>query len=647
MEFLKSLFSEDFMPHGYCYLWNQKLVWLHVVSDLLIALAYFSIPITLLYFVRKRRGLPFHWMFLCFGLFIVACGSTHAMEVWTLWHATYWLSGAVKAVTAFVSVPTAILLVRLVPKALALPSFEDLAAVNRDLGHRTDELAQANIELAEANKALCQSEERYRLLFHSNPHPVWVYDSSTLAFLDVNHSAVERYGFSRQEFLSMTIKNIRPQQDMPALLENLAKTPTTPQMAGIWSHRKKDGTTIDAEIASHPLVVDGRECRLVVATDVTDRTRTEAALRLSEARFASAFENAAIGMALVALDGRWLKVNHALCEIVGYSNQELLAKTFQDITHPEDLEADLACVEQMLEGGIVTYQMEKRYFHKAGHIVWVLLSVSLAHGENGENLYFISQIQDVTERKHADELMRQQRNDLARSNVELSAANRELEAFSYSVSHDLRAPLRSIDGFSLALLDDCSDKLDEKGKQYLHRVRSATQRMGALIDDLLDLARVTRAEIQLQRVDLSSLSRSILSDLKQSQPERHCELSVQEGLEGVADRQLIRIALENLLGNAWKFTAKRPSAHIEVGQTHCDGALAYFVRDNGAGFDGSYAERLFRPFQRLHDNSDFPGTGVGLATVRRIIDRHGGRIWAAGAPECGATFYFTLLESMH
>jgi len=232
-------------------------------------------------------------------------------------------------------------------------------------------------------------------------------------------------------------------------------------------------------------------------------------------------------------------------------------------------------------------------------------------------------------------------------NTELLAANKELEAFSYSVSHDLRAPLRGIHGFSLALLEDYADKLDEDGRDYLHRVRAGTQRMGILIDDLLNLARVTRTEMKLENADLSDIARSVAVELRKTQPERRVEFRIEDGLKALVDSHLIRIALENLLGNAWKFTSKRESACIEIGNTLCNGSPAYFVRDNGAGFDPAYGGRLFGAFQRLHDKNEFPGTGVGLATVQRIIHRHGGHIWAESAVERGATFYFTLLETRH
>jgi signal transduction histidine kinase len=233
--------------------------------------------------------------------------------------------------------------------------------------------------------------------------------------------------------------------------------------------------------------------------------------------------------------------------------------------------------------------------------------------------------------------------ELMQLTLELRAANRELEAFSYSVSHDLRAPLRSIDGFSQMLLEDCADTLDAQGQDYLQRIRMATQHMAELIEALLELSRVTRAELSRKGLDLTAMAHMIAADLQRYEPARQVVFVIAEGLTASGDARLLRVALENLLGNAWKFTAKKDQACIEVGSVkQPDGALAYFVRDNGAGFDMTYAQRLFGAFQRLHRKSEFAGTGIGLATVQRIIHRHGGRIWAEGVVDHGATFYFTL-----
>jgi len=226
--------------------------------------------------------------------------------------------------------------------------------------------------------------------------------------------------------------------------------------------------------------------------------------------------------------------------------------------------------------------------------------------------------------------------------AELHAANKELESFSYSVSHDLRAPLRSIDGFSQALLEDYGDTLDAEGLENLRRVRAATQRMGHLIDDMLNLARVTRAGMQRETVNLSVMAPEIVADLLRGQPQRAVELDIADDLKVEGDERLLRVALENLLANSLKFTRERAPARIEVGSMEHDGKRTYYVRDNGAGFDMAYSEKLFGAFQRLHGAKEFEGTGIGLATVHRIIRRHGGQVWGEGAVGKGATFYFTL-----
>jgi signal transduction histidine kinase/ferredoxin len=238
-------------------------------------------------------------------------------------------------------------------------------------------------------------------------------------------------------------------------------------------------------------------------------------------------------------------------------------------------------------------------------------------------------------RSHLEELVKERTS-------ELETANKELEAFCYSVSHDLRAPLRSIDGFSQELLNCYSDKLDDNGKDSLMRVRAASSRMARLIDDLLDLSRVSRTEMSRTVVELSAIAREVAEELMRTQPQRRVKFIIDDGLVDKGDERLLRIVFENLMGNAWKFTERHSQARIEVGVIHCEGRPAYFVRDDGAGFDMAYAKKLFEPFQRLHSANDFPGTGIGLATIQRIIQRHGGDVWAEGEVEKGATFYFTL-----
>ena len=271
-----------------------------------------------------------------------------------------------------------------------------------------------------------------------------------------------------------------------------------------------------------------------------------------------------------------------------------------------------------------------------------LVSTSPLHDKQGQLIGSVHVAHDITERKKAGERIILLNDQLKRNIEELSAANEELEAFSYSVSHDLRSPLRSIDGFSQEILEDYGDKLDENGLDSLLRIRAASQRMGLLIDGLLNLSRLSRGSIACEKVDLSALALDVAVGLQKSYPDREVKFVIAGDLADVGDEKLLYVLFQNLLGNAWKFTEKHTNAFIEFGVSRIDGNSVYFVRDNGAGFDMAYAEKLFRPFQRLHDAADFPGTGIGLATVQRIINRHGGRLWAEAEVGRGATFYFTL-----
>jgi light-regulated signal transduction histidine kinase (bacteriophytochrome) len=273
------------------------------------------------------------------------------------------------------------------------------------------------------------------------------------------------------------------------------------------------------------------------------------------------------------------------------------------------------------------------------------LGVALQHAE------LLAKLQaEIVERQQAEQRATELNKGLQQAIVELKSVNRELETFSYSVSHDLRAPLRSIDGFSQALIEDCIEQLDPTGHDYLRRIRTATQRMGQLIDDLLTLSRVIRSDMHREAIDLSKLASHNCTVLQQSDPERQVEFKIQPGVIAQGDSRLLQVVLENLFNNAWKFTAKKTHATIEFGTMASQNGAGedaeviptYFVRDNGVGFDMAYMSKLFSPFQRLHSVSEFPGNGIGLATVQRIVHRHGGQLWAEGELGEGATFYFTL-----
>ena len=485
--------AANFLPHFYCYLGNSRLIWTHVAADGLIGLSYVAISTTLAYLVYKgRRAIPLHWMFLAFGLFIVACGFTHFLEVLTIWIPVYVLSAAVKMFTALASVATAIILPYQVPHVLEL--------------------------IGKASRSDA-AEKKFRGLMEAAPDAIVVVDNSGKIVL-VNIQTERIFGYRREELMERGIEMLVPSQ-------------------------------LRSRHSGHR---------------------------------AAYFENAKVRLMGAGLD--------------------LYAR------------------------------------HKDGHEFPV--EISLSPLETPEGLLVLSSIRDVTERKKSEREIQILNRELERRNGDLTVINQELESFSYSVSHDLRAPLRAIDGFSLALLEDCGDKLQPDEKSHLYRVRAAASRMGQLIDDLLRLARTTRCELVCEHVDLSRLAQEIVSNLHESAPERRASISIAPGMIVEGDRILLRIVLDNLLGNAWKFTSNRSEAQIEVGSRTEGERTVFFVRDNGAGFDMKYADKLFGVFQRLHDEKQFSGTGIGLATVQRIVRRHGGRVWAQSAVDEGSEFSFFL-----
>jgi light-regulated signal transduction histidine kinase (bacteriophytochrome) len=278
--------------------------------------------------------------------------------------------------------------------------------------------------------------------------------------------------------------------------------------------------------------------------------------------------------------------------------------------------------------------------------VWLSVTARPLAGPAGAVSGGVAVFSDITARKRAEHEIRGLNAELEQRVIDrtrkLESANKELESFSYSVSHDLRAPLRSIDGFSRILEEDHYDKLDDAGRESLRKIRASSEHMRQLIDDMLQLSQATRTELRRSPVDLSMLARAVGEGLRAAEPQRSVELIIEPGLIAHADEHLMGIVLENLIGNAWKYAGRQPAARIEFGRVERDGVTTYFVKDNGAGFDAQYAHKLFQAFQRLHTAKEFPGTGIGLATVQRVIHRHGGRVWAEGERGRGATFFFTL-----
>jgi PAS domain S-box-containing protein len=667
-EYLTSVFSGNgFMPHGHCYLWTPGLVWLHVIADGLIVLAYYSMPIALVYFVRKRRDVKFGWMFVCFAIFILACGTTHLLEIWNVWHAQYWLSGSIKAVTAIASVPTAILLVRLIPAALALPSPATMARANAELeseiqnrrnAEEREHILNTGLELrvAERTAELNAANGQLKVTGESTARLAAIVESSEDAIIGKdlsgkvstwNKSAEKIFGYTALEMIGEPITRLIP-PDLRDEEERVLNMVMQGQATGHFQTVRlaKGGRLVDVAMTVSPIkdasghIIGASK----VARDITGSLRTETALGASELRYRRLFESAKDGILILdAETGMVVDVNPFLITTLGFSREQFLEKAIWELGFFKDIWANAEKFAELKEKEYVRYE----------HLPLKTIDGQSMEVEFVSNVYLVNgskviqcNIRDVTARRKAEDAVQQLNENLeqrvSERTTQLEAANKELDAFSYSVSHDLRAPLRAVDGFSQAMLEDYGAQLPEEGQRYLRTIREGTHRMGALIDDLLTFSRLSRLPLQSRQVDTGELVRGAIGELDFLREGRQVEVRVDDLPPCHGDPALLKQVWLNLLSNAFKYTRRCHLAVIEVGCAKEANEDVYFVRDNGTGFDMRYADKLFGVFQRLHRAEEFEGTGVGLAIVHRIIHRHGGRVWAEAAVDGGATFYFTL-----
>ncbi len=504
---------------------------------------------------------------------------------------------------------------------------EQMAEPDRELSDVLDAVGAHIGRFIERRRA-----EEFRLLVEAAPDAVVIADPAGTIRL-VNAQTERLFGYPREELLGAAVEKLVAEQFRaahPGHREHYFEAPEVRSMgtgAELYGQRR-DGSQFPIEISLSPLEADGELLVSSAIRDLSDRRQAEE-LRFRLAAIVDSSDDAIIGC---TLDGRITSWNRAAEEIFGHREPEAVGRSMSILLAPGQQSELDGMIDQLRRGERVEHHDAVRR-RSDGQAVQVSSSMSAIRDQQGRLTGVSLVIRDVSQRKAAEAA-------LAAAKDAAEAARDAFEAFSYSVAHDLRAPLRAIDGFSQILTEDYADVLDPTGQEYLGRVRGSAQKMADLINSLLELARVSHRELTSSEVDLSALAGRAVEARRHEHPERDVEVAIQPGLVTRGDATLLADALDNLIGNAWKFTRHRSGARVEFGQD----AAGYFVRDNGAGFDMAFSSKLFGVFERLHGQHEFEGTGIGLATVQRIVRRHGGRIWAEGVPGEGACFHFTLVE---
>ncbi|MEP7143075.1 MAG: PAS domain S-box protein [Ferruginibacter sp.] len=519
--------------------------------------------------------------------------------------------------------------------------FSKITRDNTEQKKAQEQIKQLNASLEqrviERTRELQQSENKYYRLFENSPVPMWVLDLATLKFIDVNEAAIRNYGYTRQEFLSMSTLDIRPDEEKKRFLELDLSASAGTRHSGVWKHLKKDGSIIYAEVNSHEMNLGQLSARLVLSTDVSERKKAAERLEL-------ALEAGQIGVWELDIINDTSVRNLRHDQVFGYEEiipcwgiKDLLAHI-----HSEDV----IWVEDSFKEALQTQTLavETRITRKDHSIHWVLITGKV-NRDNKEKPLMLGTVIDITKHKQAEEEIRKLSNELeervqARTK-ELCAANKELESFSYSVSHDLRAPLRAIHSYSQILLEGYKTNMDDDGNKVLNRIMFNVQKMERLIHHLLEFSKLGKTCLKKTNININKIVKDVIGELGQSN-KYHQNITVGQLGTAIVDEETIQLVFQNLLLNATKYSSKKGNPAVEVGKTETDRGTAYFVKDNGAGFDMTYYDKLFDVFQRLHRQEEFEGTGIGLAIVQKIILKHGGQVWAESVVNEGATFYFTL-----
>jgi PAS domain S-box-containing protein len=656
--FFKKLFdSSDWPPRWHCGHWTEFHGWLYLISDLLIWSAYFSIPLVIIKYITRKNDTQFLKLYILFAAFILACGATHFLDAVAFWQPYYRLSALVRFITALLSWTTVYYLIKFLPIAFSLRSQNELqieitrrVKVEEEMRHLNVMLEQLvdarTLELQKSLKMI--SDYKYAL---DESSIVTITDQQgTIKYANENFCKIAKYNSG--ELVGQNHRIINSGHHSAEFMRDLWVTISDGKIwRGDFKNRAKDGTIYWVDTTIIPFLNDERKPyqHIAIQSDITERETGMEALRRSEMRFRKIFDSKIIGFLFCDSKGNIIEANDFFLDMIGYTREDLAEGRVHwvNMTPPEYAYLDQLALNQIELTG-TSQPFEKEYIRKDGSRIPVLLCAASIDGNNTDKS--VAYIMDITERKKAEEEIYLLNETLEMKvkdrTIQLEFANKELEAFSYSVAHDLRAPLRAIHGYTNILLSEYSKDFDKEGKEMMNSILSNSKKMGQLIDALLDFSKMGKKELRTSFVDMTQIAGAALQELKNSLLSVTAKITVHPLLPVRADENLIRQVFLNLLSNAIKYSGLTSNPEIEINSYCEETEVVYCIKDNGVGFNMKYSDKLFGVFERLHKGTEFEGTGVGLALVKRIIARHGGRVWANAEMGKGATFYFSLHRSI-
>lgn len=638
MESIQNFFdSQNFMPHGHCFLWQPDIFWLHLLSDLGIVSAYFAIPFALIYILRKRKDLPFENIFLLFAAFILLCGTTHAMNIWVLWNPDYAVEGVIKALTAITSIATFFAILHFIPRILSIPSSSQLAVVNEQL-QRTSRELEAQLTQSKENSA-----SRLQAIVNTILDGLIIIDDKG-EIESFNPAAEKIFGFLQDEVAGRNVHTLMPEpyhSEHDGYLKNYIKTGEA-KVIGIGrevSGRRKDGSIFPMELGVNEMRLGGQRMFVGTVRDISERKKAEESLRKSEERYELAVKGLSVGIWDWDIPVNGLYWSWRFKEIIQCYGEELKDDYYEweNRLHPNDREHTLDRLQNHLRTQ-EPYDVEYRLKRKDGSYAWIHAKGQAVWDSQGNPTRMVGSIEDITWRKEAEQAIQD-------SMAALKRSNQELDDFAYIASHDLKEPLRGLSNNANFLKEDFAAILNEAGISRLDRMIFLCERLERLVNDLLYFSRLGRQDLAIQPTNLNDVIADIESLLETTLHETNTTIQIIDTLPTIiCDLPRMTEVFRNLITNAIKYNDK-PVRKIEIGCMLKNSERVYFVRDNGIGIPPQYFDEIFRIFKRLNDEDDkVKGTGVGLTFVKKIIERHRGRIWVESTLGKGTTFYFTIPE---